>query len=316
MVWSSPGNKNCKQRFAVSVDRFCTESPVKLAELHNKGEFCSTGATDIEVFEMDVEKDKSLRPRRSVLYTEDVLPPKRCKTVGGNVFTKDCASIKQNRYINPERRNSVNVIRAKKRFGLVCDCVVKLERLSVECLMQYLPLKKEHRRPETRSWTQMHHIYEAGNCSYFQKSLSKHSGREEETQGGERLREGGIFDKQKCENIWGDSKLDSWGNVRYLRKEHVDFSESKEDWLGWWVHIDSFHSMPSAQLYSISDGVKESRTLVWDSAIEPVSTTQDKGIQLPELRVCVCDKKQFNEEACVGINFAVSDGEEAEFCGW
>jgi hypothetical protein len=49
MVWFPPGNENYKQRFSVSVDGVCTESPVKLAGLRKKGECYNTSATDIKV---------------------------------------------------------------------------------------------------------------------------------------------------------------------------------------------------------------------------------------------------------------------------
>lgn len=130
-----------------------------------------------------------------------------------------------------------------------------------------------------RSVTAKHHRCKTGKYSYFQKSSGKCRDTKEETQGSVRLQEDGMFDEQNYDNTWGDIKLDSWGNVRYLRKVHGDFSESEEGWYGWWVHIVSLHNLPNAQLYSISDGVEESRTVVWDSAIEPVTTTQNKGIQ-------------------------------------
>ncbi|GFG32986.1 hypothetical protein Cfor_09877 [Coptotermes formosanus] len=308
MVRFPPANEDCKQRSAVSVDGVCTDSPVKLAGVHEKGEYCNTSVTDIKVPKMGLEKNKSSRSRKSVLGTEDVLSPKRCKTVGftcgGSLFTKGCASLKQNGYINHERRNSADVIRAKKQFGLTHECVVKLERLSPEVLIK-LSQKKEHRRPGTKSVTEMRHRYKSGKYSYFQKSSGKCHGTKEETQGSVRFQEGGMFVEQNYDNTWGDIRLDSWGNVRYLGKEHGDFSESEEDWHGWGVHIVSLHNLPNAQLYSISDGVKESRTVIWDSAVEPVTTTQNKGIQVPEQTDYVCDEKLCNKEGCAGINFDV-----------
>lgn len=235
---------------------------------------------------MAVEKNKHSKSRKSVLHTKDGLSPKRCKTVGftcgGSMFTKDCASLKQNGYINLDGRNSAATMRTKKQFGLIRECAVKLERLSPEVLIKLLPRKKEHPRPGMRSVTAKHHRCKTGKYSYFQKSSGKCRDTKEETQGSVRLQEDGMFDEQNYDNTWGDIKLDSWGNVRYLRKVHGDFSESEEGWYGWWVHIVSLHNLPNAQLYSISDGVEESRTVVWDSAIEPVTTTQNKGIQIDD----------------------------------
>jgi hypothetical protein len=316
-----PVNENCEQRFAVSVDEVCTESPLKLAGLRKrKGECCSTSATDIRGSKMDVENNKSLRSVKSVLGARDVLPPRKCKTMhltyNGSVFSKDSASLKQNRHINLERENSPNVIRLKKQFGPIPECVVKLERLSPDTLIKFLSRKKEHRRSGVRSVTEMHHRCKAGKFSYFQKSSGKCRSIKEQTQRRVRFQEVGVLDKQNCDSTWGDTKLDSWGNVRYLREGHGDFSESGEDWHGWWVHVDSVHNLPNAQLYSICDGVKESRTVIWDNAIEPMTATQNKGIQVPEWKTSVCDKEQYNMERCVGISFDVPDDEGTEFVGW
>jgi hypothetical protein len=280
------GNENSEHRFAVSVDEVCTESPLKLEGLHEgRGECYTTSATDIKVSKMAVENNK------------------------------DCAFAKQNRPINLEWENSPNVIRAKKQFGLIPECVVKLERLSPETSIKFLSQKKEHRRSGGRSVKEMHHRYKARRHSYFQKSSGKH-GIKEQTQGSERFHKDGMLDKQNCDSTWGDTKLDSWGNVRYLREGHGDFSESEEDWHGWWVHVDSVHNLPNAQLYSVCDGVKESRTVVWDIAIEPMTATQNKGIQVPEWKTNVCDKEQYKMEGYVSIRFDVSDDEETEFVGW
>jgi len=314
------GNENCEQRFAVSVDEVCTESALKLAGLHKgKGECYTTSATDIKGSKMDVENNKSLRSLKSVLGAGDVLPPRKCKTMhltyNGSVFSKDCASLKQDRHINLEWENSHNVIRVKKQFGPKTECVVKLERLSPETLNKFLSQKKEHRRSGVRSVTKMHHRCKARKYSYFQKSSGKCCIKEE-TQGRVRFHEDGILETQNCDNTWGDTKLDSWGNVRYLRGVHGDFSEYEEDWHGWWVQVDSLHNLPNAQLYSVCDGVKESRTVIWDSAFEPMATTQNKGIQVPELKTDVCDKEQYKMERCVSISFVVSDDEGTEFVGW
>jgi hypothetical protein len=243
---------------------------------------------------MDVENDKRLRSVKSMLGARDVMPPKKskitCSTRDGSVFSKDCASLQQNRHTNLEWKNSPNVNRTKKQFGPVRDCVVKLERLSPEMLMKFLSQKKEHRRSGARSsLTEMHNGCKAGQYSYFQKSSRKCHGIKEQTQGILRFHKDGIYDEQNCDSTWGDTKLDSWGNVRYLRKGHDSFSEFEEDWYGWCVHIDSLHNLTTARLYSIWDGVKESRTVVWDSAIEPMTATQDKGIQVPEQTTYVCD---------------------------
>lgn len=315
------GNENSEQRFAVSVDEVCTESPLKLAGLHEgKGECYTTSATDIKVSKTDVENNRSLGSVKSVLGAMDVLPSRKCKTMhlpyDGSMFAKDCASLKQNRHINLEWKNSPNVIRAKKQFGPIPECVVKLERLSPETLIKFLSPKKEHRRSGARSVTEMHHRYKAGKCSYFRKSSGKCRGTKEQTQGHVRFHEDGMLNKQNCDNTWGDTKLDSWGNVRYLREGHGDFSESEEDWHGWWVHVDSVRNLPNARLYSVCDGVKESRTVVWDSAIEPLTATQNKGIQVPEWKTNVCDEEQYNKEGCVSISFDVSDEEGTEFGGW
>jgi hypothetical protein len=314
MVWSSLV-KNCEQRFAVSADEVCTESPVKLAGLH-KGK----SATDIKVSKMVVENNKSLRSVKSVLGAGDVLPPKKCKTIcltyDGSVFSKDCASLKQDRHINLEWENSPNVIRKKEQFGLICECVVKLERLSPEVLITFLSKKKEHRGSGVRYVTEKHHSCKAGKYSYFQKSEGKCRGIREQAQQSVRFHQDGMFDKQNCDNAWGDTKLDSWGNVKYLREGHDDFSESEEDWYGWWVHIDSLPVLPSAHLYSVCDGVKESRTVIWDNAIEPMTATQNKGIQVLEQTTYGCDKTQCNVKGCVSISFDVSDDEGTEFCGW
>jgi hypothetical protein len=184
-------------------------------------------------------------------------------------------------------------------------------------LMTFLSQKKERRRSGARSsLTEMHHGCEARKYSCFQKSSRKCHGTKEQTQGIVRFLEDGIFDKQNYDNTWGDTKLDSWGNVRYLRKGHDSFSESEEDWHGWCVHIDSLHDLASAQLYSVWDGVKESRTVVWDSAIEPMTATQDKGIQVPEQTTYVCDREQYKMEEHVSNNFDVTDDEGTEFCGF
>jgi len=313
------GNENCEQRFAESVDEVCTESPLKLAGLHKeKGECYTTSVTDIKGSKMDVENNKSLRSLKSVLGARDVLPPRKCKTMhltyNGRVFSKDCASLKQNRHINLEWENSRNVIRVKKQFGPIPECVVKLERLSPETLIKFLSQKKEHRRSGVRSVTKMHHRCKARKYSYFQKSSGK-CRIKEETQERVRFHEDGMRDKQNCDSTWGNTKLDSWGNVRYLREGHGDFSESEEDWHGWWVHVDSLHNLPNAQLYSVCDGVKESRTVIWDNAFELMAATRNKGIQVPELKTDVCDKEQYKMERCVSI-ISVSDDEETEFGGW
>jgi len=316
-----PGNENCEQRFAVSVGDVCTESPLKLAGLHEgKGECYTASGTDVKVSKMDIENKKHLRSVKSVLGARVVLPPRKCKTMhltyDGSVFSKDCASLKQNRHINLERESSPNVIRAKKQFGPKPECVVKLERLSPETLVKFLSQKKEHQRSGARSVTEMHHRCKARKYSYFQKSSGKCHGVKEHTQGSERFHKDGMRDKQNCDTTWGDTKLDSWGNVRYLREGHGEFSESEEDWYGWWVHVDSVYNLPNAQLYSVCDGVKESRTVIWDSAIEPMIATLNKGIQVPEQTTSVCDKEQYNTEGCVSICFNVSDDEGTEFSGW
>jgi len=267
---------------------------------------------------MDIENNKRSRSVKSVLGARVVLPPRKYKTMhltyDGSVFSKDCASLKQNRHINLEWKSSPNVIRAKKQFGLIPECVVKLERLSPETLIKFLSQKKEHRRSGARSVTEMHHRCKARKYSYFQKSSGKCHGVKECTQGSERFHEDGMRDKQNCDSTWGDTKLDSWGNVRYLREGHGNFFESKEDWHGWWVHVDSVHNLPSAQLYSVCDGVKESRTIIWDSTIEPMTATQNKAIQVPEEQTTnVCDKEQYNTEGCVSISFNVSDHEGTEY---
>ena len=346
--------ENCEQRFAVSPDEVCTESASKLAGLHKgKGECYTASATDIKGSKMDVENNKRLRSVQSVLGARDVLPPRKCKmthlTYGGSVFSKDCACLKQNRHINLKWENTPNVISTKKEFGPIPECVVKLERLSPGTLIKFLSQRKERRRSRVRCATEMHHRYEAGKYSYSQKSSGKCHDIRKQTQKSVRYQEDGMLDKQSCDSTWGDTKLDSWGNVRYLREGHGDFSESEEDWCGWWVHVDSLHNMPNAELYSVCDGVKESRTVVWDSAIKPMTATQNKGIQVPEWNVCdgvkesytvvwdsaiepmtatqnkgiqvpewktnVCDKQQYKMEGCVSIGF-VSDDEGTEFCGW
>jgi len=313
--------RQLEQRFTVSVGEVCTESPLKLAGLHKgRGECYTTSATDVKVSKMDVENNKRLRSVKSVLGAGVVLPPRKCKmmhlTNNGSVFSKDCASLKQNRHVNLEWENSPNVIRAKKQIGPLPECVVKVERLSPETLTKFLSQKKEHQRSRVRSVTEMHHRCKARKYSYFQKSSGKCHGMKEHTQGSERLHEDGMRDKQNCDSTWGDTKLDSWGNVRYLREGHGDFSESEEVWRGWWVHVDSLHNLPNAQLYSVCDGVKESRTIIWDSAIEPMTATQNKGIQVPEWTTSVCDKGQHKMEGCVSISFNVSDDEGTEFNGW
>jgi hypothetical protein len=295
------GNENCEQGFDLSVGEICTESPLKLAGLHKgKGECYTASGTDVKVPEMDVENNKHLR---SVKYD-------------GSVFSKDCASLKRNRHINLEWKSSPNVIRVKKQFGPIPECVVKLERLSPEASIKFLSQKKEHRRSGARSVTKMHHRCEARKYSYFQKSSGKCHGVKERTQGSERFHKDGMRDKQNFDSTWGDTKLDSWGNVRYLGEGHGDFSESEEDWHGWWVHVDSVNNLPNAQLYSVCDGVKESRTIIWDSAIEPMTATQNKGIQVPEWTTNVCDKEQYKMEECESISFNVSDDEGTEFSGW
>jgi hypothetical protein len=251
---------------------------------------------------MGVENNRSLRSGKSVLGD-------------GSVFTEDCAFLKQNRHVNLEWENSPNVIRANKEFGPVPECVVKLKRLSPETVTKFLSQKKEHQRSGAKSVTEMHHRYKAGKCPYFRKSSGKCRGTKEQTQKCVRFHEDGMPNKKNCDNTWGDTKLDSWGNVRYIRG-HGDFSESEEDWHGWWVHVDSVHNLPNAQLYSVCDGVKESRTVVWDSAIEPLTASQNKGIQVPEQKTNVCDKEQYNTEGCVSISFDVSDEEGTEFRGW
>jgi hypothetical protein len=276
---------------------------------------------DIKVSKMDVENNRSLRSVKSVLGATDVLPPKKyktaCSTRDGSVFSKDCASVQQNRHINFEWKNSPNVSRTKKQHSPIRKCVVKLERLSSEMLMKFSSPKKEHRKSGARSsLTEIHHRCEAGNCSYFQKSSRKCHCTKEQTQGIVRFIEDGIFDEQNYDNTWGDTELDSWGNVRYLRKSNDSFSESEEDWHGWCVHIDSLHNLASAQLYSVWDGVKESRTVVWDSAIEPVTATQDKGVQVPEQTTSVCDREQYKIEGYVSDNFDVTDDEGTEFYGF
>jgi len=315
------GNENCEQRFAVSVGEVCIERPLKLAGLHKgKGECYTTSVTDIKGSKMDVENNKSLRSLKSVLGARDVLPPRKCKTMhltyNGSVFSKDCASLKQNTHINLERENSPNVIRVNKEFDPIPECVVKLERLSPETVIKFLSQKKEHRRTGARSVTKMHHRFKARKYSYFQKSSGKYRGIKEQTPGCVRFFEDGTLDKQNCDSTWGDTKLDSWGNVRYLREGLGDFFESEEDWHGWWVHVDSLHSLPSAQLYSVCDGVKESRTVIWDIAFEPMTATQNKGIQVPEQKTSVCDKEQYNMERSVSISSVVSDDEETDFGGW
>lgn len=137
------------------------------------------------------------------------------------------------------------------------------------------------------------------------------------------------FNVQNCDNTWGSDKIDSWGNVRYLLKGPGDFSESDKEWYGWWVRVDSFRDFYDADLHSISDGVTESRIIVWNNANRAEVTSNNSAVQAPEQTECVFEEtKQDAEEEWAGwevlcvkknvpcMNSLGLSDETDEFHGW
>jgi hypothetical protein len=298
-----------------------------------KEEHYSSSLRNAKVFNLDVQREKGAKTRKSMLDTEDVGTPKRSKTVSLTsnrcVFTEDRA-MKQNRHSNCGWRKSANIMKTKKQFGLLQDCEVKLERLSSEVLSRALSGEKVQKSAKMNPVTRMHYRYKVDSLSYFQKSSARDCGTKQEIQGSLRLtEEDGNFNVQNCDNTWGSDKFDSWGNVRYLLKGPGDFSESEEDWYGWWVHVDSLHDFYDADLYNISDGVTESRIIIWDNAFKAEVTSNNNAVQVLEQTECVSEEIQDAEEEWVGwkvlnvkenipvmSSLDFSDEEADEFCGW
>ncbi|KDR09504.1 uncharacterized protein LOC110838701 [Zootermopsis nevadensis] len=278
-----------------------------MKRLPMREEHYSKSLRNAEVFNKQVKRNKGAKTRKPMLDAEDICTPKRSKTVNLTsarfVFTEDCASTKPNRLSNCKWRKSANVINTKNQFGLLRDCQVKLERLSSEVLSRALSGEKVLKNAKMRPVTRMHYRYNCDSSSFFQKSVGKDCGTKQEIQGSLRLsEEGGDCNAQNCDNACKSDKIDSWGNVRCPLEGSCDFSESEEDWCGWWVRVDSLHDFYNADLYTISDGVTESRIIIWDNAFKAEVTSNNNSVQIPKQIGCV--------------NKEIQEDTEEEWAGW
>lgn len=288
--------------------------------LPSKGECHNATSVGTKVSNRDVQKDRTVKTRRSVLDTGDIRSPKRCKTVGlssnKNVFTENRSVMTRSR-----QSKSAPVINRNKQFGVVYDCEVKLERLSPEFLKRVLSGQKKEQSAETRSVTWAHQRHKTDESFYFQKSEDTHNGTKEKT-------DGSLIIKEE-DGSFGMDRIDAWGNVRYLLKGHSNLSECEEDWYGWWVNVESLHNLCDAHLYSISDGVTESRIVVWDNNFEAKPASQNSTVQVPERTEYAHEESQDTDEEWAGWNtldieksiadvnpFGFSDEEAGDFYGW
>lgn len=299
-----------------------------------KGEGHNATSVGAKVSNRGVQKDRTMKTRKYVLDTGDIRSPKRYKTVdlipNKNVFTENRSVMKRNSHSKSARSKSAPVIKRNKQFGMVCDCEVKLERLSPEFLRRALYGQKKQQRAETRSVTRVHQQCKTGNSFYFQKSEDTNNGTKEKTDGSLILKEeDGSFGMQIIDDTWGSDRIDAWGNVRYLLKGHSNLSECEEDWYGWWVRVDSLHNFCDAHLYSISDGVTESRIMVWDNTFEAKPAPQSNTVQVPEQTEHAHEESQHTDEEWAGWkvlcieksvadvhSFGFSDEEAGDFYGW
>jgi hypothetical protein len=268
------------------------ELKLRKVRLSMKEERCSTSMRNIKVSNPNVQRNRNAKRKHSVLDTDDVSTPKRSKsktlglTSNGYVFTEDSASMKQNRHRIRKWRKSGDMIKTRRQFGSLRGCEVKLERLPPEVLSRALAGEEVQQSVQMRPVTRMCHRHKDDTSSCFQESSGTNSGTKKETEGTSRSsEEGGIFSMQDYDN-WGGDKIDSWGNVRFLSKEHGDFGESEEDWCGWWVRFDSLHGLYDANLCSVSDGVTESRIILWDDAFKAEVTSTNSAFQVPEQIEC------------------------------
>jgi hypothetical protein len=311
------------------------EMVLKLEKMHLpvKGECHSATSTDAKVSNRDVHKYRSTKTKKSVLDTGAVRYPKRYKTAdlisNKNVITEDRRVVKHNRRSKSKQSKSAPVIKRNKQFDLVRDCEVKLERLSPEFLKRALSRQKKQQR-ETRSVTQLRQRCRTDNSFYFQKSSDTNYSTKEKTDGNLVLKEeDGSFGMQIFDDMWGSDRIDAWGNVRYLLKGHSFLSEGEEDCYGWWVRVDSLHNIYDAQLYSTSDGVTESRILVWDKPFESKPPPQNNTVQVREQTEYVHEGIEHTEEEWAGwkvlhvekiladaSSTGFSDEETDEFHGW
>ncbi|XP_069701604.1 uncharacterized protein [Periplaneta americana] len=217
---------------------------------------------------MDEQKDRLITRRNS---SDSVTScPKKC-------LLGDCLSVTnvQNTVSRKRKSVSLNFTDAskpkliastttytrtlyEKKFDKLLDCKVKLEKLSSSFINRVLSGEKIPFMEENS----VKQYDTAVNINFDQKNLdsnciSKHDCSEFETSN---------------HDTWQNDDIDSWRNVRFVLKgkkkfdisKYFEFWEPEIDWTGWLVHVDSLHSSCEAYLHSISDGVTESRILVWD----------------------------------------------------
>ncbi|PNF13608.1 hypothetical protein B7P43_G17434 [Cryptotermes secundus] len=288
-----------------------------------KGECHNATSVGAKLSNRDVQR--TVKTKKSVLDTGDIRSSKRYKTVSlisnKNVFTENRSIMKRNRHSKSKRRKSAPVIKRNKQFSEVCDCEVKLERLSPEFLRRALSGQKKQQSVETRSMTRVHQRHKTGNSFYFQKPEDTNNGTKEKTDGS--------FKMEIIDDTWGSDRIDAWGNVRYLLKGHSNLSECEEDWYGWWVRVDSLHKFCDAHLYSISDGVTDSRIMVWDNTFEAKPAPQNNTVRVPEQAEYAHEESQDTDEDWAGWkvlcieksvadvdSFGFSDEEAGDFYGW
>jgi hypothetical protein len=317
------------------IKKFGRELELKLERIHlpMKGKCHRATSVVAKVSNKDVQEHRTMKTK-SVLDSGDVMPQKRRKTVDliskKNVITEDRCVMKRNGCSNSKWSKSAPAIKRNKQFGLVYDCEVKLERLSPEFLRRTISKQKKQQSVETRSVAQVRQSCKTDNSFYFQKSSDTNYGTKERTNGNLVLKEeGGSFGMQIFDGTWGSDRIDAWGNVRYLLKGESNLSESEEDWYGWWVRVDSLRNLYNAHLYSISDGVTESRIMVWDNPSEAKATLQNNTIQVFEQTEYAPEESQHSEEEWAGwkvlyieknigdaSSIGFSDEEADEFHGW
>jgi hypothetical protein len=332
----SAETRQVEHRYDTNIKKLGREMELKLERIRlpMKGKCHSATSLDAKVSNRDVHKYRTMKTKKSILDTGDVRYPKRYKTVhlipNKNVIIEDRCVTKHNRRSKSKQSKSAPVIKRNKQFGLVYGCEVKLERLSPEFLKQALSRQKKQQSVETRSMTQLRQRCKTDNSLYFQKSSDTNYGTKEKTDRNLVLKEeDGRFGMQIFDDTWGNDGIDAWGNVRYLLKGHSILSESEEDCYGWWVRVDSLYNFYDAHLYSISDGVTESRILVWDNPFEAKPTLQNNTVQVREQLEYVDEESQHSEQEWAGwkvlhveksladvSSTSFSDEETDEFHGW